>query len=108
VTPELVTALQKFVESTGGPMFITIAVLLLMWKMLGLMGKQNDILTTLNANTASTHEMVEDSGVKLDTIIGKLERGVCREVYPEVDQAVHRDADHQRDRRAGRTGLADV
>jgi hypothetical protein len=104
----MIAALQKFIESTGGPMFITIAVLLLMWKMLGLMGKQNDILTTLNANTASTHELSEVNSGKLDTIIGKLERGVCREVYPEVDQAVHRDADHQRDRRAGRTGLADV
>jgi hypothetical protein len=104
----MIAALQKFIESTGGPMFITIAVLLLMWKMLGLMGKQNDILTTLNANTASTHEMVEGSSGKLDVIIGKLERGVCREFHSEVDQAARREPDPSSDRRGGRAGLADV
>jgi hypothetical protein len=47
----MVTALQKFVESTGGPMFITLAVLVLMWKMLTLMGKQNEILATLGVHS---------------------------------------------------------
>jgi hypothetical protein len=104
----MVTALQKFVESTGGPMFITLAVLVLMWKMLTLMGKQNEILATLGVHTASSRELAEASSGKLDTIIGKLERGVCREVYTEDDPAARRDADHTRDRRAGRSGLADV
>jgi hypothetical protein len=108
VTPELLLGLQQFVTAVGGPMVITIAVLALMWKMLVLMGKQNEILTTLSGNVAADHELGQANSGKLDIILTKLERGVCRETDTEVDAGADSGADHRGDRRAGRGRSGDL
>jgi hypothetical protein len=104
MTPEVLDAIATFVSTVGGPLAVTAAVLFLLWKQLGVAAKQTELLFLLSGHVAETSERTESNGGKLDAILSKLERGVCRESHSEVDQVVHRDEDYQRDRRTGYAG----